>query len=691
MDHLPPPAINPHLQRVLKSYKTAAMRSLSGPSNYMSAWGDAAKLSPAELEEYRKALTLLGKKVEGVGEFKALEFDPFSQPPPFPIQQMPFLIPMDSCKSERAETYLEEELIACFKVGGEKRLCLPQILNTVLRDFSLSQINIVCDDLHIFCSRCNPEQLDILKMNRILPMSAPSCGLITKTDAERLCNALLHRSPQKALDPPTRNSFKVYHECFGKCKGLFTPELYKDRDSKAIECMDCRGMFCPQKFVCHSHKALENRTCHWGFDSANWRSYLLLAKDQESQERLQDALDEMKDKFDTSNKYKRRMVNDDKENAKRAKTINQDLASDWLEQYRHMSAFQPWSPGLLKDGKLSLPPGLMRDGVGVRALPPFLQTGPPVLLNPERVVPHTEKTNDHTVFAPNVKMAPADVQKKQSLQPSRVDTPCHHMAPKLRHKSQSEAGGRPWLNAQVNTEHGPDTGSMQDEQLQRCRDLIVNALPSPENPDPFICRSSEPHFAPNVSLAPANQQQKKSSEMAAEKDPDDWDTSDSDSTLSESGLNTPTKAYIEESLASKSVQDCLDQQCEMMQCALEGKVGDSMKAKRRYMDEFRLLGLHILNDFNHSTERRKSCEKELEFLRMISSEHTPEQVYSRKRTSSPIIDIKVEMESMETKSKRPYDAKDREPTWSPSSHGSNRSTPEPFTPTSNLEGATDLP
>ncbi|XP_064643106.1 ski oncogene-like isoform X2 [Lineus longissimus] len=596
MDHLPPPAINPHLQRVLKSYKTAAMRSLSGPSNYMSAWGDAAKLSPAELEEYRKALTLLGKKVEGVGEFKALEFDPFSQPPPFPIQQMPFLIPMDSCKSERAETYLEEELIACFKVGGEKRLCLPQILNTVLRDFSLSQINIVCDDLHIFCSRCNPEQLDILKMNRILPMSAPSCGLITKTDAERLCNALLHRSPQKALDPPTRNSFKVYHECFGKCKGLFTPELYKDRDSKAIECMDCRGMFCPQKFVCHSHKALENRTCHWGFDSANWRSYLLLAKDQESQERLQDALDEMKDKFDTSNKYKRRMVNDDKENAKRAKTINQDLASDWLEQYRHMSAFQPWSPGLLKDGKLSLPPGLMRDGVGVRALPPFLQTGPPVLLNPERVVPHTEKT-----------------------------------------------------------------------------------------------KSSEPHFAPNVSLAPANQQQKKSSEMAAEKDPDDWDTSDSDSTLSESGLNTPTKAYIEESLASKSVQDCLDQQCEMMQCALEGKVGDSMKAKRRYMDEFRLLGLHILNDFNHSTERRKSCEKELEFLRMISSEHTPEQVYSRKRTSSPIIDIKVEMESMETKSKRPYDAKDREPTWSPSSHGSNRSTPEPFTPTSNLEGATDLP
>jgi hypothetical protein len=41
--------------------------------------------------------------------------------------------------------------------------------------------------------------------------------------------------------------------------------------------------------------------------------------------------------------------------------------------------------------------------------------------------------------------------------------------------------------------------------------------------------------------------------------------------------------------------------------------------------------------------------QELEFLRMISREQTPEQVYSRKRSCSPIIDIKVEMESMETK------------------------------------------
>lgn len=50
------PAYNPHLKRVLKSFQSAAMNSLNGPQNYVAAWGDPAKLSPAELEEYRKAL-----------------------------------------------------------------------------------------------------------------------------------------------------------------------------------------------------------------------------------------------------------------------------------------------------------------------------------------------------------------------------------------------------------------------------------------------------------------------------------------------------------------------------------------------------------------------------------------------------------------------------------------------------------
>ncbi|KAJ1074321.1 hypothetical protein K5549_001016 [Capra hircus] len=185
--------------------------------------------------------------------------------------------------TERCETVLEGETISCFVVGGEKRLCLPQILNSVLRDFSLQQINSVCDELHIYCSRCTADQLEILKVMGILPFSAPSCGLITKTDAERLCNALLYGG---AYPPPCKKelaaslalglelserSVRVYHECFGKCKGL---------------------------------------TCHWGFDSANWRAYILLSQDytgKEEQARLGRCLDDVKEKFDYGNKYKRRV------------------------------------------------------------------------------------------------------------------------------------------------------------------------------------------------------------------------------------------------------------------------------------------------------------------------------------------------------------------------------------------------
>ena len=216
----PPAAFNPHLNRVLKSYQTVSRNSLNGPSSHVSGWADP-KLSPTEISsEYRKSLH--GQMLKsGVGEEK-MDYVPMRMPP----HAIPLLLPMDSTRGEQSETMLEGEKIACFIVGGEKRLCLAQILNTVLAAFDLQQINAVCDELHIFCSRSNPEQLQSFKIQEILPWAAPSCGLITKTDAERLCNALLHRNPEKARNIPSPGSFKVYHECFGKCKGIFNPELY---------------------------------------------------------------------------------------------------------------------------------------------------------------------------------------------------------------------------------------------------------------------------------------------------------------------------------------------------------------------------------------------------------------------------------------------------------------------------------
>ena len=307
---------SPHLKRVLKSYQLSAVKSLQGPSTLLGMDKTTAATTTSA------TVTIVAKKEPAPEVVKAATpapecGDPFMTPPPFPIQQLPILTTPDQSRSELSETVLEGETISCFVVGGEKRLCLPQVLNSVLREFSLCQINQVCEELQIFCSRCNPEQLEVLKVTGILPMTAPSCGLITKTDAERLSSVLLHRSGVPVAKAPSGGlkgalSFKVYHECFGKCKGICTPELYTDNNANCIECVECHGMFSPQKFVCHVHRFLENRTCHWGFDSSNWRSYLLIAKDQEEHEKLAKVLDEFKEQHNTasnSQHNKRKQVN----------------------------------------------------------------------------------------------------------------------------------------------------------------------------------------------------------------------------------------------------------------------------------------------------------------------------------------------------------------------------------------------
>ncbi|XP_053163037.1 ski-like protein isoform X2 [Hemicordylus capensis] len=237
---------------------------------------------------------------------------------PLPSPQIlpgPLLVPSDS-STELTQTLLEGESISCFKVGGEKRLCLPQVLNSVLRDFSLQQINTVCDELYIYCSRCTSDQLHILKVLGILPFNAPSCGLITLTDAQRLCNALLrprtfpqngsllHAKNSLAQLKETGSAFEVEHECLGKCQGLFAPQFYLQPDSPCIQCSECYGMFSPQTFVMHSHRSPDKRTCHWGFESAKWHCYLHINQKYlgTPEERdLKHLLEEMKEKFSVKN------------------------------------------------------------------------------------------------------------------------------------------------------------------------------------------------------------------------------------------------------------------------------------------------------------------------------------------------------------------------------------------------------
>uniref|UniRef100_A0A3Q2V424 Ski oncogene n=1 Tax=Haplochromis burtoni TaxID=8153 RepID=A0A3Q2V424_HAPBU len=346
---------HPGLQQTLQQFNLSSRRSLGGPAAFSARWHQDS---------------LFGKDGKSVEMMLTLP----AQTPP--VMSGPLFIPSDR-STERCETVLEREPISCFVVGGEKRLCLPQILNSVLRDFSLQQINSVCDDLHIYCSRCTADQLEILKVVGILPFSAPSCGLITQTDAERLCNALIYggtypphcnkESGSLELER-TEKSFKVYHECFGRCKGLFVPELYTSPGAACIQCMDCRLMYPPHKFVVHSHKRLENRTVHWGFDSANWRAYVLLDPDytgKEEKSHLEKLLKELKGKFDLTGKLSSK-------SSKRSKfdklqSADKDRKPDWLQSLsksahkdlkqvqlkQRPSAFRPWSPKPAEKEKLA--------------------------------------------------------------------------------------------------------------------------------------------------------------------------------------------------------------------------------------------------------------------------------------------------------------------------------------------------
>lgn len=278
--------LNPSLKHTLAQFHLSSQSSLGGPAAFSARYSQES-MSPTV-------------------------FLPLPSPQVLPG---PLLIPSDS-STELTQTVLEGESISCFQVGGEKRLCLPQVLNSVLREFSLQQINTVCDELYIYCSRCTSDQLHILKVLGILPFNAPSCGLITLTDAQRLCNALLRPRtfPQNGSILPAKSSwaqlketgsaFEVEHECLGKCQGLFAPQFYVQPDAPCIQCLECCGMFAPQTFVMHSHRSPDKRTCHWGFESAKWHCYLHVNQKYlgtPEEKKLKIMLEEMKEKFSMRN------------------------------------------------------------------------------------------------------------------------------------------------------------------------------------------------------------------------------------------------------------------------------------------------------------------------------------------------------------------------------------------------------
>jgi len=284
---------NPFFKRLLRIYQESAERSLEGPTLCSMADGD----DMVKVEVVHSDGETLIERGQAVGSR---------------VDAMPSLVPLSRVQGDphlRLETTLEGESISCFVVGGERRLCVPQMLNTVLTRFTLSEIHSACDCLRIHIALADDRQLTVLRRDGILPQTAHGCGLVTLTDAQRLCCVLLgHRgtrpsSPTTTAEEPSE-SIMVMHRCFGKCIGSLRPS------TRLVRCAACRHEFDVQQFVCHSHGDQEARTCHWGFDAANWRVYLQLAPDVAKDEILQNYLDYFKDHADvsSSNSRKRRDI-----------------------------------------------------------------------------------------------------------------------------------------------------------------------------------------------------------------------------------------------------------------------------------------------------------------------------------------------------------------------------------------------
>ena len=183
---------------------------------------------------------------------------------------------------------LDGHSVSGFVVGGEQRLCFTEIAHTVLKEVNVQDIIKKRDNLLIFTSKCSQKQLDELKYHEVLPWTTTSSNLISISDAFRLIGALQCNLAQKA-DPVKRSSsaFEVYHECFGGCIGLLDPELYSAVNAPCIRCTECNGLFSTKKFVSHNHTNYDEvHTCHWGFDSSNWRIYIMLVEQNPTRDHI---------------------------------------------------------------------------------------------------------------------------------------------------------------------------------------------------------------------------------------------------------------------------------------------------------------------------------------------------------------------------------------------------------------------
>lgn len=195
-----------------------------------------------------------------------------------------FSSPSSSLKPNQvSETSLYGVPIVSLVIDGKERLCLAQISNTLLKNYSYNEIHNRRVALGITCVQCTPVQLELLRRAGAMPISSRRCGMITKREAERLCKSFLGaHSPPKL---PENFAFDVCHDCAWGCRGSFIPARYNSSRAKCIKCSLCNMYFSPNKFIFHSHRTPESK--YLQPDAANfnsWRRHLKLTEKSSSED-----------------------------------------------------------------------------------------------------------------------------------------------------------------------------------------------------------------------------------------------------------------------------------------------------------------------------------------------------------------------------------------------------------------------
>uniref|UniRef100_G1Q4L2 c-SKI SMAD4-binding domain-containing protein n=1 Tax=Myotis lucifugus TaxID=59463 RepID=G1Q4L2_MYOLU len=186
--------------------------------------------------------------------------------------------------------------IVSLVIDGQERLCLAQISNTLLKNFSYNEIHNRRVALGITCVQCTPVQLEILRRAGAMPISSRRCGMITKREAERLCKSFLGENRPPKLPGQLRPS-TCLTKCAWGCRGSFIPARYSSRNTECIKCSYCNMLLLPPtSSFFHSHRTPDAKTQPDAANFNSWRRHLKLT-DKSPQDELVFAWEDVKAMF----------------------------------------------------------------------------------------------------------------------------------------------------------------------------------------------------------------------------------------------------------------------------------------------------------------------------------------------------------------------------------------------------------